>query len=142
MQTILAGAMALLATMTASAAVAEPMFLRCDGGTVSVNPYDPAASVWRGSRFYRIDQGQMSRLETSGVVWPANVCATKKANCSTTGDLISAHWAVGDKDTTIQINRKSGRISDEEKIGRFLTTFTGDCAPSADPTASGAPNKF
>lgn len=131
-----------VAILLADAAAAESLVLRCDGASVSVNVYEPNATRTTTQRFYRIDQQQFSRLEPAGVLWPANFCAKKGAKCAMTDDAFVGQWRDGRKDTSVQINRKSGRVIDEEKGDSFSDSFIGDCAPSADPTAPGSPNRF
>lgn len=131
-----------VAVLLAGPAAAKPLVLRCDGAAVSVNVYETTATKTTAQRFYRIDQQQFSRLEPVDVVWPSNVCAKKRAKCTTTDDAFIAQWRDGRKDKSVQINRKSGRVVDEQKDASFSESFIGDCTPSTDPTASDGPRKF
>ena len=127
-----------VAIASGAPAAAEPLVLRCVGNAISVSPYEPTATRTATQRYYRVDQQQFSRFMPADVVWPSNRCATKGASCSIDEDTFNARWMDDRDQVTVQINRKSGRVT--EKDG--LTDFLGDCSPSADPAQSTGPNKF
>jgi hypothetical protein len=134
-------ALGLAMALLAGAANAAPLILRCDGVNSAVS-LNEAPSQANSFRYYWIANQQFGRLRPLDNFWHGNICTTAGAACATDDQSYSAAWTDGPAAVTVQINRKTGRVRETNELSTSRITFVGDCAPSADPAQTGAPNKF